>query len=69
MIHGGAMYSTKYINTANTNNLFSAQSELNVSKSPPLLNGFIEACVLQLPAMARRRSREDTILAVVITDC
>ena len=46
MIHGGAMYSTKYINTANTNNLFSAQSELNVSKSPPLLNGFIEACVL-----------------------
>ena len=47
MIHGGAMYSTKYINTANTNHLFSAQSELNVSKSPPLLNGFIEACVLQ----------------------
>ena len=46
MIHGGAMYSTKYINTANTNNLFPAQSQLNVSKSPPLLNGFIEACVL-----------------------
>ena len=45
MIHGGAMYSTKYINTANTNNLFSAQSQLNVSKSLPLLNGFIEACV------------------------
>ena len=42
MIHGGAMYSTKYINTANTNNLFSAQSQLNVSKSLPLLNGFIE---------------------------